>query len=214
MKQTLIIFGILLAAIFGIWYYQGALFGDKVVNEEPIVNIAERPTEDLSSVQKVQEQPDIAEAPVEDPVPFVTTETEPVRVVDTRPIPTPTTDPFTTPVSPPQPTPVLTPSPEPAPQPTLIQGSLNGSGSYDVSGSVFISGSDLSLVNFDSTRVPDGRVYLANSLNAADFVDLGALKGNRGDQNYSIPAGVDAADYEYVLIWCRAFSVLIGSARI
>ena len=44
-------------------------------------------------------------------------------------------------------------------------------------------------------------------------VDLGALKGNRGDQQYAIPRGVDVAR-RTVVIWCRAFSVPFGSARL
>jgi hypothetical protein len=44
-------------------------------------------------------------------------------------------------------------------------------------------------------------------------VDLGALKGNRGDQQYAVPAGVEIAR-RTVVIWCRAFSVPFGSVRL
>jgi hypothetical protein len=44
-------------------------------------------------------------------------------------------------------------------------------------------------------------------------VDLGALKGNRGDQQYAIPRAVDVTDAT-VVIWCRAFSAAFGSARL
>lgn len=47
-----------------------------------------------------------------------------------------------------------------------------------------------------------------------DFVDLGDLKGNIGDQNYEIPAGVDLAVYDTVLIWCVRFSSPFGEATI
>jgi len=43
-------------------------------------------------------------------------------------------------------------------------------------------------------------------------VDVGRLKANIGNQNYPIPAGTDMTKYDTVLIWCRAFSVLFGSA--
>jgi electron transfer DM13 len=43
-------------------------------------------------------------------------------------------------------------------------------------------------------------------------VNLGRLKANIGNQNYQIPEGTDITKYDTVLIWCRAFSVLFGSA--
>lgn len=42
-------------------------------------------------------------------------------------------------------------------------------------------------------------------------MDLGALKGNRGDQQYAILRGV-AVEGRSVVIWCRAFSASFGSA--
>lgn len=47
---------------------------------------------------------------------------------------------------------------------------------------------------------------------AADFVDLGDLKGNIGDQNYTIPDSVDLDRYTTVVIWCVRFSVAFGAA--
>jgi hypothetical protein len=45
-------------------------------------------------------------------------------------------------------------------------------------------------------------------------VDLGRLKANIGNQNYPIPNGTDMTKYDTALIWCRAFSVLFGSAEL
>lgn len=44
--------------------------------------------------------------------------------------------------------------------------------------------------------------------------NLGALKGNVGNQNYKIPADVDLADYSSVSIWCARFSVSFGAAEL
>ena len=44
------------------------------------------------------------------------------------------------------------------------------------------------------------------------YVQLGKLKGNRGNQNYDIPADVNIADYRAVMIYCRAFSVVFSTA--
>jgi hypothetical protein len=46
------------------------------------------------------------------------------------------------------------------------------------------------------------------------FVDLGALKGNIGDQNYAIPRGVDLAAYRSVVVWCKRFGVPFAAAGI
>ena len=62
------------------------------------------------------------------------------------------------------------------------------------------------------TNGPDLYVYLSTDKSASDFVDVGRLKANIGNQNYPIPAGTDTTKYDTVLIWCRAFSVLFGSA--
>lgn len=44
------------------------------------------------------------------------------------------------------------------------------------------------------------------------YIDLGSLKGNVGDQNYLVPAGVDATSYASVVVWCARFHVSFGAA--
>ena len=78
----------------------------------------------------------------------------------------------------------------------------------------------LRLTSFATSNGPDVRVYLVAAADVTDdatvkragFVELGPLKGNRGDQNYEIPAAVDLARYRTVTIWCKRFSVNFGSA--
>jgi hypothetical protein len=70
----------------------------------------------------------------------------------------------------------------------------------------------LRLEDLEVTNGPDLYVYLSTDKSASDFVNLGRLKANIGNQNYPIPAGTDMTKYDTVLIWCRAFSVLFGSA--
>lgn len=72
----------------------------------------------------------------------------------------------------------------------------------------------LRLENFKATNGPDLYVYLSTDNSASDFVNLGRLKGNIGNQNYDIPEGTDLSRYNSVLIWCQAFSVLFGSAEL
>jgi hypothetical protein len=72
----------------------------------------------------------------------------------------------------------------------------------------------LRLENFRVTNGPDLYVYLATDKQASDYVDLGRLKANNGNQNYDIPEGTDLAKYDTVVIWCKAFSVFFGGAEL
>jgi Electron transfer DM13 len=72
----------------------------------------------------------------------------------------------------------------------------------------------LRLENLKTTNGPDLYVYLSTGKDASDIVNLGRLKGNIGNQNYEIPIGTDLSKYNTVLIWCKAFSTLFGSAQL
>jgi hypothetical protein len=45
-------------------------------------------------------------------------------------------------------------------------------------------------------------------------LELGKLKGNRGNQVYPIPASADLGTYRSVTIWCIRFSVSFGAATL
>ena len=55
----------------------------------------------------------------------------------------------------------------------------------------------LRLTEFETSNGPDVHVYLtaaevakgSDAIKAAGFIDLGSMKGNKGDQNYDLPAG-------------------------
>jgi hypothetical protein len=78
----------------------------------------------------------------------------------------------------------------------------------------------LRLTNFKTSNGPDVHVYFvaandasnSETVEKAGFLELGALKGNIGDQNYDIPADADLAKYRAVTIWCKRFSVNFGTA--
>jgi Electron transfer DM13 len=74
----------------------------------------------------------------------------------------------------------------------------------------------LTLRGFSTSPGPDLRVRLVaggDDGGARGEIDLGGLKGNRGDQQYELPPRAVVAGHT-VVIWCRAFSAPFGSARL
>jgi hypothetical protein len=101
----------------------------------------------------------------------------------------------------------------------LLTGSFVGVGDgiHDAQGIAKVipiegGGDVLRLEDLVVTNGPDLYVYLSTDKSASDFMNLGRLKANIGNQNYLIPVGTDLSKYDTVLIWCRAFSVLFGGA--
>jgi hypothetical protein len=78
----------------------------------------------------------------------------------------------------------------------------------------------LRLTNFSVENGPDLHVRLIKADDAkdtasvakTDHVELGKLKGNKGDQNYDVPESVDLGKYMVVSIWCNRFSVNFAAA--
>jgi len=79
------------------------------------------------------------------------------------------------------------------------------------------------LENLDTSDGPALRVWLSDQPVRADrsgwgvfddgaSLDLGDLKGNIGDQNYSVPAGADLDRLTSLSIWCARFHVSFGAA--
>jgi hypothetical protein len=80
----------------------------------------------------------------------------------------------------------------------------------------------LRLSEFETSNGPDVHVYLtaaevekgSDAIKEAGFIDLGSMKGNKGDQNYDIPADIDLNKYKNVTIWCARFGVNFGQAAL
>ncbi len=58
--------------------------------------------------------------------------------------------------------------------------------------------------------VPTAEIRDDEAVKQSMFVDLGGLRAFKGSQKYAIPEGVDLANYNSVVIWCREFGVLIS----
>ena len=89
---------------------------------------------------------------------------------------------------------------------------------HDVSGTARIVNTNTEKVlrfeNFETANGPDLRIYLATDGTAKDYVDLGEIKGTKGNINYTIPPNTDLTKYSHVLVWCRSFSVLFSEAEL
>src|SRR6266511_2967793 len=83
----------------------------------------------------------------------------------------------------------------------------------------------LELAGLATSDGPDLRVWLtdrpvtpglsgAGGFDKGRYLELGHLKGNRGDQVYPIPAGADLTGYRSLSIWCIRFSVSFGAAEL
>ena len=76
----------------------------------------------------------------------------------------------------------------------------------------------LRLEDLASLDGPDLKVVLTpasgdySALGDAGYVTLGALKATHGNQNYAIPADLDLATANSVVIWCERFSSAFGAA--
>ncbi len=126
------------------------------------------------------------------------------------------------------------PSAEPTPTPTPAEPTVLAEGSFishehATTGTVRIlelpDGSRvLRIEGLDTSDGPDLKVWLSDQpvIDGVDgwgvfddgaYVSLGDLKGNKGNQNYPIPADVDLADYTAVSIWCERFAVSFGAAE-
>ncbi len=80
----------------------------------------------------------------------------------------------------------------------------------------------LRLENLDVTNGPALHVFLSphedpdrgDEVKQAGYVNLGRLKGNRGNQNYPIPADLDLDVINSVVIYCKPFSVVFSVATL
>jgi hypothetical protein len=87
----------------------------------------------------------------------------------------------------------------------------NGTGAVrlvDLGGSLVVRFEDVAITN-----APDVHVYLSRETGGkwseATSLYLGALKATNGSFNYEVPGAADVAGYQSVVVWCRAFRVLI-----
>ena len=80
----------------------------------------------------------------------------------------------------------------------------------------------LRFTNFEVTNGPDLEVWMVQGENiqssadvkTREYVSLGQLKGNIGDQNYELPSDINWQEFPSVVIWCEQFGVLFSPATL
>ncbi len=74
------------------------------------------------------------------------------------------------------------------------------------------------LEDFSSTNGPELHVILTTGTametfaDVGEYIELGLLKGNVGNQNYEIPAELDLTPIKSIVIYCRPFHVVFSVA--
>ena len=232
----------LIVGLAVVWYLASPLFINRTVNEafpvqlpapeelekmssEELEELEAEFIESLPPPEEIADMPEAEREDLEDKAMQIAT-AMPEKQVD-EPMPTMAA----------MPTATLAPKPtaSPAPQPTatvpsepelVLQGKFYGvddihQGSGDAliyqnpDGSYF-----LRLERFEVTNGPQLHVILGvdenpyNHATLGDYLDLGPLKGNIGDQNYAIPADTDLSAYGSVVIYCVPFRAIFAIAPI
>ena len=134
---------------------------------------------------------------------------EPLTTEPTTLPPTSTTAPATT---------VAPPSAAPAPMFVSLDHGTSGS-------LVLLENADgrrfARIENLQTDQGPDVYVYLStNTVDGPehafddDYVNLGGLQGNLGNQNYEIPADTDLSRYRSLVIWCDRFDSAFGAVQL
>lgn len=153
----------------------------------------------------------------------------PVPTAIPTPEPTATATPVPTPTA--EPTPTQEPTATPVPQQTAVKlksGDFRDADAFHKgSGNATIyRGPDGSLLlrleEFEVTNGPDLHVILTghpdpknqSEVKSRGYIDLGKLKGNKGNQNYMIAADADVDSLSAVVIYCQPFHVVFSVATL
>lgn len=93
-------------------------------------------------------------------------------------------------------------------------GAFQGASGHVTTGTAEIAGNQVNLLaDFTFDGAPDPKVALGRDGYDPATV-MTALKSNSGASSYTIPAGIDASQYNEVWIWCEQFNVPLGVAKL
>jgi len=193
------------AAVIGIYYFAGPLFYDRVVNE-PLPAALSELQKDLTYDKFVNMVDDQRKVLVEKMSPetidlimaegkkFTTTVSEDMQEMIAK----------------------VAPNSQENPKSSKL-GTFQGLKGHEAKGKAeVISVGDISFLRFEDFEVtngPDLHVYMTKNGDVDSGIDLGKLKGSKGNQNYAI-GGIDTDIYNTVVIYCQPFHVDFASAKL
>lgn len=102
---------------------------------------------------------------------------------------------------------------------TLSTGQFSGANGHVTTGKVTIKkdGNDILVVledNFSLDGAPNPSLGFSKDGNFDVATDFSPLKSNTGHQIYKLPASINVANYDEIVVWCADFSVSLGSAKL
>ena len=93
-------------------------------------------------------------------------------------------------------------------------GTFTGASDHVTTGTAEIAGNQVNLLDdFTFDGAPDPKVALGRDGYDANTL-MGPLQSDAGAQSYTVPEGIDPAQYNEVWIWCERFDVPLGVARL
>lgn len=94
-------------------------------------------------------------------------------------------------------------------------GQFTGLSRHVTTGTAEIAGDQVNLLaDFTFDGAPDPKVALGKDGTYDPNTLMGLLKSNSGASSYTVPAGIDASQYNEVWIWCERFNVPLGVAEL
>ena len=192
-------------AAIGLYYLAGPLFYERVVNE-PLPAALTKLQNDLTYdkfVNMVDEQRDLL-------VKKMSPQTIGLMMEKAKQLTTPVSEGMQDMIS------KIAPNSQETPKFSKL-GAFQGLSGHEAKGKAeVISVGDISflrLEDFEVTNGPDLHIYMTKDGNVDNGIDLGKLKGSRGNQNYALDQ-VDANVYDTVVIYCQPFHVYFASAKL
>lgn len=102
----------------------------------------------------------------------------------------------------------------------VASGTFTGASDHITTGAVEVIKNDdgshtvVLAADFSLDGAPDPRVGFGKNGKYDKATGMGLLKSLNGAQSFTVPAGVDPADYNEVYIWCLKFNVPLGVAAL
>ncbi len=96
-----------------------------------------------------------------------------------------------------------------------VTGTFAGANGKNVAGTVTVEDGTVTLSGFSSDEGPDLHLYLANGTTEADVTagtEIAAVKWDAASQTFTLPAGVHASDFTYLVVHCDKALAVFGAA--